>query len=378
MEELAGSIREVAGNAEKASMEAGAARQRADEGSEVVRRTVRSIGEVHAIAEALRRQVANLGAKADSIGKVMNVISDIADQTNLLALNAAIEAARAGEAGRGFAVVADEVRKLAVKTMDATREVGNSIAAIQSDVRENIKAMDQAAEKVDTANNLAGESGTALSEIMGFFDTTLGQVQAIATASTQQSQVGEEINLAVSEMDVVSSRTVEAVAETSGAISALTGQINTLSKLYGLFMLLGEGTVQRKVEALAKVPDLAVRNPDRQFRVLERVVQENPSLEIARITDDRGVQVTRSAMAHHAPKGMFQSGPGFDWSKHEWFREPMRTGESFISNIHYSKSIDDYCLTVSTPIKDREGNLLAVLAVDVRHGETGERMKKAA
>ncbi|WP_207263317.1 methyl-accepting chemotaxis protein [Desulfovibrio sp. Huiquan2017] len=364
MEELAGSIREVAGNAETASRDAGNARQRAQEGSEVVRRTVESIGDVHAITERLKEQVANLGTKADSIGKVMNVISDIADQTNLLALNAAIEAARAGEAGRGFAVVADEVRKLAEKTMAATREVGGSIAAIQGDVRENIKGMDLAADKVNVANRLAGESGRALSEIMGFFETVTGQVSAIAAASTQQSNAGEEINRAVSEVDAVSTQTAEAVAQTGGAIGELTGQIETLSKLYGLFMLLGEGVVQKQVESLAKAPDLAV--PEKRLALLQRVVRDNPSLETAWLIDSRGVLVTEFATAHGSP-GNGSGGPGTNWADRDWFREPMRTGESFISNIYYSKTIDDYCLTVATPVKDGGGHILSVLAVDVRH-----------
>ena len=379
MEELARSIREVATNAETASKETESARQRAEEGSEVVHKTVRSIGDVYTITAALRKQVAGLGAKANSIGKVMSVISDIADQTNLLALNAAIEAARAGDAGRGFSVVADEVRKLAEKTMDATREVGNSIAAIQADVRENIKSMDQAAEKVDEANKLAGESGTALTEIMHFFDTTSQQVQAIATASTQQSQVGEEINLAVSEVDAVSSKTAEAVAETGQAIGELAGQIETLAKLYGLFMLLGEGTVQKKVEALAKAPDLTASNPTKQYSVLERVVLENPSLEMAWVTDPKGIQMTEFAMAHDSVIGTVQGGKGTDWSQRDWFREPMRTGESFVSNIYYSEAIEDYCLTVSTPVRDGAGTILSILAVDVRHGgPTTEHMRRVA
>jgi methyl-accepting chemotaxis protein len=374
MEQLAGSIREVAENAETASRDAGHAHERAREGSEVVRRTVESIAEVHTITEALKKQVASLGSKADSIGKVMNVISDIADQTNLLALNAAIEAARAGEAGRGFAVVADEVRKLAEKTMDATREVGGSISAIQSDVRENIKGMDSAAGKVEVANRLAGESGAALNEIMEFFETTSRQVEAIAAASTQQSQVGEEINRAVSEVDEVSSRTAAAVAQTGGAITELTGQIETLSKLYGLFMLLGEGTVQRQVESLAKAPDLIQGRPSQQLALLAKVVRDNPSLEMAWITDTRGIQVTEYATAHGVVPGGI-GGPGANWSDRDWFREPMRTGESFISNIYYSDTIDDYCLTVATPVKDREGTILSLLAVDVRHGApAGERV----
>lgn len=369
MEQLAGSIREVASNAETASKDAQVARQRAEEGSEVVRKTVHSIGDVHTITAQLKDKVTSLGTKANSIGKVMNVISDIADQTNLLALNAAIEAARAGEAGRGFAVVADEVRKLAEKTMDATREVGASIADIQADVRLNIEGMDRAAEQVEAANALAGESGEALNEIMGFFDSTSRQVQAIASASIEQSSVGEEINKAVSEVDVVSTKTAEAVGQTGGAIAELTEQIGTLSKLYGLFMLLGEGTVQMKVAALAKTPDLASPDAVKRYNVLQRVVQGNLSLEMAWITDTKGVQVTDFATAQGSNIHATRTGPGADWSSHDWFREPMRTGETFVSNIYHSETIEDYCLTVSAPIKGADGNVVGILAVDVRHGD---------
>jgi len=373
MEQLAGSIHEVAGNAEEASKAAEVAHNRAREGAEVVRKTVHSIGDVHTITEQLKIKVSNLGAKADSIGQVMTVISDIADQTNLLALNAAIEAARAGEAGRGFAVVADEVRKLAEKTMDATREVGGSISDIQADVRENIRGMDMAAEKVDSANALAGESGDALNEIMEFFESTTLQVEAIAAASSQQSAAGEEINRAVSEVDAVSSKTAKAVSETSGAITELTGQIETLSKLYGLFMLQGEDSVQEDVAELAGDPLLATFDRSQQQEILSRVVQENPSLEIAWVTDTAGVQVTEYAMARDSSVGTIKGGVGTDWSHRDWFNEPMRTGETYLSNIYHSKAIDDYCLTVSAPVRNGDGDMVGVLAVDVRHSASEPR-----
>ncbi|GKT29318.1 Chemotaxis methyl-accepting receptor like protein, partial [Aduncisulcus paluster] len=108
------------------------------QGQELVGQVVTSIQALEQNSEELKSSMEELGQRTDSIGKVMNVITDIADQTNLLALNAAIEAARAGEAGRGFAVVADEVRKLAEKTMDATKEVGEAITSIQDSTRTNI------------------------------------------------------------------------------------------------------------------------------------------------------------------------------------------------------------------------------------------------
>nr|WP_321513312.1 methyl-accepting chemotaxis protein [uncultured Pseudodesulfovibrio sp.] len=368
MEQLSGSINEVAGNAEKASKAAAIAQNRAREGAGVVRKTVNSIGDVHHITEQLKIKVSSLGSKADSIDKVMTVISDIADQTNLLALNAAIEAARAGEAGRGFAVVADEVRKLAEKTMDATREVGVSITDIQTDVRENIRGMDMAADKVDLANALAGESGDALNEIMEFFESMTRQVEAIAAASSQQSVAGEEINRAVSEVDAVSSETALAVNGTGSAIFALTNQIETLSKLHGLFLLLGEGRVQEEVAELSRDPLLSSSDRSRQQEILNRVVHGNSGLEIAWITDSAGIQVTECAQAHGVSAGTVTGCVGTDWSDFDWFQEPMRTGETYISNIYHSRAVDDYCLTVSTPVRNPGGDIVGVLAVDVRHG----------
>ncbi|GHV54337.1 hypothetical protein FACS1894206_06890 [Deltaproteobacteria bacterium] len=130
MTEMNSTVMEVARNAGQASEQSEKTKDKANDGAELVNQVVKAINLVNKISGVLQTNMQELGAQAESIGGVMNVISDIADQTNLLALNAAIEAARAGEAGRGFAVVADEVRKLAEKTMSATQEVGGSITAI--------------------------------------------------------------------------------------------------------------------------------------------------------------------------------------------------------------------------------------------------------
>ena len=161
----------------------------------------------------------------------MNVISDIADQTNLLALNAAIEAARAGDAGRGFAVVADEVRKLAEKTMASTNDVGNAIAAIQGSAGQSVQAMDNALAEVETATNLAQQSGDALQEIVSKVEASADQVRAIATASEQQSATSEEINQSIVRVNEMSGQTAQAMGEASRAVSELARQAERMSEL---------------------------------------------------------------------------------------------------------------------------------------------------
>ena len=165
------------------------------------------------------------------ITRIMNVISDIADQTNLLALNAAIEAARAGEAGRGFAVVADEVRKLAEKTMASTNDVGNAIKAIQESTAKSMTGVDQAVERIGEANELASRSGAALEEIVATVEATGDQVNAIATASEEQSAASEEINQSIVQVNDMSRQTAEAMGEAAKAVSELAAQAQGLTAL---------------------------------------------------------------------------------------------------------------------------------------------------
>ena len=221
MEEMNATVLEVARNASSAAESATNAKQEAENGEQIVERAIAAINRVSELAQGLKENMHALGSKAESIGQVMNVISDIADQTNLLALNAAIEAARAGEAGRGFAVVADEVRKLAEKTMGATREVGEAISSIQAAARQNIESMDVASKAVEEATGLAGESGEALKRIVSLSNENSEQIQSIAAASEEQSATSEEISRNVDNVNRIVSETAEAMIQSSQAVQEL-------------------------------------------------------------------------------------------------------------------------------------------------------------
>ena len=231
MNEMNATVQEVARNAGSASAASAETREKAEAGAQVVEKAVRSIDQVHQMSLELKDDMTQLNEHAQDITRIMGVISDIADQTNLLALNAAIEAARAGEAGRGFAVVADEVRKLAEKTMASTNDVGNAIKAIQESTAKSMTGVDNAVERIGEATELANQSGQALQEIVATVEATGDQVNAIATASEEQSAASEEINQSIVQVNDMSRQTAGAMAEASRAVSDLAAQAQRLNEL---------------------------------------------------------------------------------------------------------------------------------------------------
>ncbi|NDV22234.1 methyl-accepting chemotaxis protein [Desulfovibrio sp. JC022] len=231
MEQMNASVLEVARNSGDAASNAMSTQEAADKGTNLVNKVIESVSNVQQQTQAMKADLTSLGEQADSIGAIMDVINDIADQTNLLALNAAIEAARAGEAGRGFAVVADEVRKLAEKTIGATQQVGESISSIQAAARKNIKSMDHAAGSVDETTELAANSGEVLENILNYAQENAEQVQSIATAAEEQSAASEEINQAVEEVSRISAETSESMAQSAIAIEELAEMTSELSKI---------------------------------------------------------------------------------------------------------------------------------------------------
>lgn len=218
MEEMNASVLEVSKNASNAAGLSSKARDKATEGANMVQKVISSIADVQKSSTSLKDAMAHLGKQAEDIGHIMNVISDIADQTNLLALNAAIEAARAGEAGRGFAVVADEVRKLAEKTMSATKEVGDAISGIQHGARNSTISVENSVKSIVETTNIASQSGDALKEIVTLVDNTSDQVQAIAAASEEQSAASEEITRAMGEVSNISSVLADNMNESIKAV----------------------------------------------------------------------------------------------------------------------------------------------------------------
>ncbi len=231
LEEMNATVLEIARNAGTTSDSASNVRSEASAGSESMQECVKAMHEVKEESLKLQTEMGVLSEHAQAINEIMNVISDIADQTNLLALNAAIEAARAGEAGRGFAVVADEVRNLAEKTMTSTTDVGNAISAIQKSTADNTRLVVDAVKKIERVTEMVSGAGEALLGIVQLADTTADQVRAIATASEEQSATSEEITQSVDSINNIAKENANNMQEARKAVDEVVNQTHVLSQL---------------------------------------------------------------------------------------------------------------------------------------------------
>ena len=237
VEEMASSVSEVAGKSTEAADAARRAGEDASAGGEVIRGTIDEMGGISTEVGQTRDAVAKLGEQSEQIGEIISVINDIADQTNLLALNAAIEAARAGEHGRGFAVVADEVRKLAERTQQATEEVSRSIRSIQDGTARAVQRIEASTGRVNRGVELSREAGSALEAIFSGSETVQSMVRSIAAAAEEQSAASNEIARSIERIRAVTGESSSGADQAAAAAADLSRSAEQLRGLVTRFKL---------------------------------------------------------------------------------------------------------------------------------------------
>ncbi|WCM50333.1 methyl-accepting chemotaxis protein [Pseudomonas sp. WJP1] len=235
--QLGAAAQEIARNAAQASSQASDARNLAEDGQQVVDRSIAAMNQLSNMLSASSSNIESLNSKTVNIGQILEVITSISQQTNLLALNAAIEAARAGEAGRGFAVVADEVRNLAHRTQESAQQVQTMIEELQVGARESVSTMSDSQrhsqDSVEIAN-LAGERLSSVTQRIGEID---GMNQSVATATEEQTAVVESINVDITEINTLNQEGVENLQSTLRACTDLEQQAARLKQLVGSFRI---------------------------------------------------------------------------------------------------------------------------------------------
>ncbi len=228
IEQMAQSIDQVSANAAESSAVAERSVEIANKGNEVVHNTIHGMDNIREQIQDTAKRIKRLGESSQEIGDIVSLIDDIADQTNILALNAAIQASMAGDAGRGFAVVADEVQRLAERSSAATRQIETLVRAIQTDTNEAVISMEQTTTEVVRGARLAQDAGVALEEIEGVSKTLAALIQSISNAAQQQTSSAGQISLTMNVIQQITTQTSSgstATAESIGNLAKMASQL---------------------------------------------------------------------------------------------------------------------------------------------------------
>jgi methyl-accepting chemotaxis protein len=270
MQEMSSTVQQVSDNSNKAAEASRNAADTARRGGTIVEDT---LTKMRAIADSVgqtAKKVQELGKSSNQIGEIIGVIDDIADQTNLLALNAAIEAARAGEQGRGFAVVADEVRKLAERTSKATKEITQMIENIQTETKSAVEAMQSGTKQVELGVESTTKAGSSLQEIISTSEHVGEMVMLIATAATEQASASEEINLNIDQIAKITQETATGANESAKAVHELSNLATELHAIVSKFKIGSDKSgARRSVRQALRARPLVARQEESDYETVE-------------------------------------------------------------------------------------------------------------
>jgi methyl-accepting chemotaxis protein len=258
VEEMTKTIFETSKNTSLAAEASKNAGKIAKDGGKVVDETIQGMDRIADVVRNSAETVQALGKSSDQIGEIIQVIDDIADQTNLLALNAAIEAARAGEQGRGFAVVADEVRKLAERTTKATKEIASMIRQIQKDTTGAVESMQKGTEEVENGKHLARKAGDSLNQIISGVDKVVDIVSQVAAAGEEQSATSEQISKNIESISNVTHESASGIQQIAHAAEDLNKLTFNLQELVSRFTI-NESSGKFSVQQNGKLRKSAIK-----------------------------------------------------------------------------------------------------------------------
>ena len=324
------------------------------------------IGVISDSEQHLGGAIGRLQAQLEEVVQVIGVIADISKQTNLLSLNAAIEAARAGVHGRGFAVVAEEVRRLAHHTTDATDQVAGIIERFRGDMEQLAGAGAQMQSAVESGE--AGVRGmrTELVEVRSAMDELDDRVGVIATGTEQIGAAVSAMNKDVHTVSHAAAQLLDTAVEVGALGKAVHAESDHLLEGMGGFQLALHHKAREAVEQLGRNAVLASGSAGAAESAMRQALARDARFELLYLVTGDGVQLTENVFADDLRDLDGSRARGRNWSQRHWFRAVVQSGEPHISDVYRSDATDAFCFTVAVPITDTDGRLLRVLGADVR------------
>jgi len=258
IEELATTSKQIADSAGAVGSTAEEALSSARTGQETVDDTIEGMDEIREATQQIAGKILDLGQKSQAIGHIIEMISDIADRTDLLALNAAIEAARVGEAGKGFAVLAQEIRVLAENVVESTKQIRDLLTEIQGSINASVMAMEEGTKKVEKGTDLVNRTGGSLEEILSMIERTTNSTKQIMVSTRQQETASEQVVVAMREIAEVSQQSAENAKRTTSVANKLASLSGNLEKAIEQFKIAkqeGSSSVSGATEVTAKASE---------------------------------------------------------------------------------------------------------------------------
>ncbi|WP_084645929.1 methyl-accepting chemotaxis protein [Marinimicrobium agarilyticum] len=326
------------------------------------------LGNIRAISHSEQRlgsAIGELQAQLESVVNVISVIADISKQTNLLSLNAAIEAARAGVHGAGFAVVAEEVRRLAHHTTEATDEVAQIIDRFRQEVTQLTEAGHQMQGAVCDGEQGVTQLRTELGSVRSAMDQLDGQVSGMATGISQIGQAIGDLNQQVHTVSHAAADLRSSAQQMGTLGDAVHHQSDRLLEGLGGFQLELHREAQRKVEQLARDPALRQDDLPQTHAALRRALGRDKTFELAYLVDGAGQQLSDNIFCQALSHLDGTVARGTDWRERHWFKAVLSSGKPHITDVYRSDATDDFCFTVAVPVT-MPGGTPRVLGVDVR------------
>lgn len=321
--------------------------------------------EISSHVSRLEEAIQVLKENSDSIGTIIDVINNISDETNILSLNARIEAARGQADGKGFKVIAEEVGNLAKQSKEATLDIRGRLSLLGEKISQTVDAVDRVAEQVRGCEQDIEGANTALNQVCARFGRLSRGLSEINEAAGSQATEVRQVSGHIREIESALKGQVKDADTIFSIAEQVNGRCDRMIVDTGVFHLAGHDRARQTAEAMASDTALVSGSAAGRELSLKNHLKQSPFVELAYITDQNGRQVTANIYSEAlAGREDLEKGLGRNWADKEWFRQPSATGETFVSKVYRSSATRDFCFTVAVPLAEG-GRFSGVLGIDV-------------